>query len=68
MALVLDPKNAVHVRSGRYAQRERPAATIPTRLRALRARQPTSPAHPSPIDALSLAALLLLWRALRRPE
>ncbi len=67
MALVLDPKNAVHVRTGRYAQRERPAATIPSRMRALRALPTSSPADPSPGAALSLAALLLLWRALWRP-
>lgn len=66
MALVLDPKNAVHVRTGRYAQRERPAATIPSRMRALRARPSFSPAEPSPVEALSWAALLLLWRALWR--
>lgn len=36
MALVLSPEAARHIRSGRYAQRERPAATIPARLRVSR--------------------------------
>ncbi len=36
MALVLNAEAARHVRAGRYAQRERPAATIPARLRVSR--------------------------------
>lgn len=65
MALVLDPKSAVHVRTGRYAQRERPAATIPPRLRATPARSPASPANPSFVEAQWMATILLMWQAFR---
>lgn len=65
MALVLDARNAAHVRSGRYAQRERPAATIPARLRVARACPPASPTSLSPLQALLGLSTVLLWRAFR---
>ncbi len=36
MPTVLAPSIATHLRSGRYVQRERPAASIPSRIQARR--------------------------------
>ena len=36
MAQTLSPAMAAHVRASRYAQRERPAASLPTRISARR--------------------------------
>lgn len=36
MMVLSDPIAATHTRSGRFVQRERPAANIPTRIRARR--------------------------------
>jgi hypothetical protein len=33
MSQTLSPASAMHVRASRFAQRERPAATIPSRIR-----------------------------------
>lgn len=59
MAQTLSPVMAAHVRASRYAQRERPAASLPTRISARRlAGAPT----PQRGTALPLIALLLFPR------
>ena len=61
---------AVHLRSGRYAQRERPAAAIPARIRARRLaggaryfgqRARVAVAEPLPDDSDSAAIRLSGW-------
>jgi hypothetical protein len=62
MAQLLSPNGAVHVHASRYAQRERPAASIPNRISARR----LASAAPVPqCNAASPAIALLL--ALRGP-
>ncbi len=36
LSVLLSPRTALHVHAGRYVQRERPASTIPARVRRLR--------------------------------
>jgi hypothetical protein len=49
---------AAHLRSGRYAQRERPAASIPDRLRAGRLTAATPPGKMSAGPAIAFLASL----------
>jgi hypothetical protein len=55
MAQTLSPAMAAHVRASRYAQRERPAASLPTRISARRlagegaASQPREGMFPLPL-------------------
>ncbi len=52
---------AVHLRSGRFAQRERPAAGIPARIRARRLSTRFAVAEPLPDDSASGAIQLSRW-------
>lgn len=57
MAQSLPPYLASHVRSSRYAQRERPAASIPSRIRA---RQASAGAPGTRLPATSPTASLFI--------
>ena len=56
MAQTLSPAIAAHLRASRYAQRERPAASIPTRISARR----MAACAPAPQRASVAPALALL--------
>lgn len=64
MSQTLSPATAAHVRASRFAQRERPAASIPSRIRA---RYASERASVSQRKAASTATplLLALWGATR---
>jgi len=58
MTQPLSPEVASHLRASRYVQRERPAASIPTRISVRRLASSTPPTQrvaPSPAIALLLA-------------
>jgi len=50
---------AAHIRSGRYAQRERPAASIPSRLRNGRSKEATPPRPMAAGPAIAFLTSLL---------
>jgi|SwirhisoilCB2_FD_contig_71_125000_length_327_multi_22_in_0_out_0_1 hypothetical protein len=64
MAQVLSPDVASHLRASRYAQRERPAASIPNRISARRLN--ATPGAPVPQRSTTSPVIALLL-ALRGP-
>ncbi|MEO9255355.1 MAG: hypothetical protein ABI305_07450 [Tepidiformaceae bacterium] len=62
MAQLLSPNEALHVHASRYAQRERPAASIPDRISARRLHGAPDAPVPQRHAASPAIALLLALR------